>query len=181
MKAHRHAVPPDVFARALQGDRDARTELVRAVGPLVLGLCRRLSVSPDDCFQAVWERVFRSLHRFDPDGPARLSTWVATLAHRHLVDARRRRGRRGQVVPLRGVPSPEPDAERELMGAERKAALDRAVQRLPDDLKRVVVAHHVGGLPLAVIAEQEGLPVGTVKSRLHRARAMLVASVGGRR
>lgn len=170
-----------VVERAVRGDPAAREALVRGLGPLVLGLCRRLSPDPDDAFQAVWERVFRSLPRFDPAGPAKLSTWVATIAHRSLIDARRTRSRKGQVVPFSSAPASDPSPEAQIHTAERKQALERALGTLPDDLKRVVVGHHLGGLSLPVLAEQEGVPVGTLKSRLHRARGLLAVELGGRR
>lgn len=174
MTGARHAVPDAVCAAAVAGDRAAREEIVRALGPRVLMLCRRLSPSADDSFQAVWERVFRSLHRFDPAGPASLATWVSTLAHRHLVDERRHRGRIGVTVELREVPGRGPSVEEELVSAERRAALEMAMADLPDPMRRLIVAHHLGGVALASIAEDEGLPVGTVKSRLHAARARML-------
>jgi RNA polymerase sigma-70 factor (ECF subfamily) len=55
------------------------------------------------------------------------------------------------------------------------------LKTLPDDLKRLVIGHHLGGVSLPVLAEQEGVPVGTLKSRLHRARGMLAAALGRER
>lgn len=176
----RAPVTDDTIARAVRGDRAAREAIVRGLGPLVLGLCRRLSPDPEDAFQAVWERVFRSLDRFDVDGPAKLSTWVATIAHRTLIDGRRVRSRRPNVVPFSAARDPQPDAESQIHGAERKQALERALTELPDELRRVVVSHHLGGLPLAVLAEQESVPVGTLKSRLHRARGLLAQALEDR-
>ncbi len=177
MLAPRHSVPDDVCSRAVAGDRAAREAIVRALGPLVLGLCRRLAPHPDDAFQRVWERVFRALHRFDPNGPAKLSTWVATIAHRELVDQRRRRTRQGHVVQLHDAPSPAASVEADLVSHEQSTALQKAIDALPEPLRRIVVAHHVAGLPLATIALEEDLPVGTVKSRLHRARAELMMAM----
>jgi RNA polymerase sigma-70 factor (ECF subfamily) len=158
--------------RAAQGDRACREQLVRELGPLVLALCRRLSVEPDDDFQAVWEKVFRSLPRFDPSGPAKLSTWVAALTHHHLLDRQRAAAvrARADLQDLLALPREEGPAERE-------ARLELALASLPEELRRIVVAHHLGGLPLSELASQEELPVGTLKSRLHRARALLATAL----
>ena len=57
-------------------DPTDRRSLVEQLDPLVQSLCRRLAADPEDAAQGVWERVFGSISRFDPDGSAKLSTWV---------------------------------------------------------------------------------------------------------
>lgn len=139
-------------------------EILAAHGALVWTICRRLADDPEDAAQDVWERVLRGLPGFDPAGPAKLSTWIAVVAHRTLVDRARRRRTRGEEV--------EPD---ELVSPPSEPGLDleRALARLPAPWRRVVVMHHVHGLGLDEIAASEAVPVGTVKSRLHRARGAL--------
>lgn len=168
------AISPDpVLLRAIGGDPLARRALVLRHGPLVWSICRRLTPEPEDAYQAVWEKALRALERFDPDGPATFSTWLASVTHRHLVDEHRRRVVRGVAV--------EPD---HLVAPERGecstdvARLEAAVGQLPEGLRRVVVLHHLHGVPLDVIAREEDVPVGTVKSRLHRARAHLAQALG---
>lgn len=150
-------------------DREA---LVALHGPFVWGLCRRLCPEPEDAYQETWEKVFAAIHRFDPAGPASLRTWIGTIAHRHLVDRHRRRRVRGEVVELGDIPvgadDEGPDVRR------RAARLEAALQRLPEAHRRVVVLHHLEGHDLERIAEGEAIAVGTVKSRLHRARARLL-------
>lgn len=150
---------------------------MRAHGPLVWSLCRRLGPEPEDAYQEIWEKVFGAVGRFDPDGPASLRTWIATIAHRHLVDRHRRRAVRGEVVELGELPAPvHEDRSGLLRDVER---LEAALQRLPEGHRRVVVLHHLEDLPLEEIAVSEGVPLGTVKSRLHRARARLLELLGG--
>ena len=162
---------------AVRGDPAARRALVERYGPLIYGLCRRLDPDPEDCYQEIWEKLLRALHRFDPDGPASFKTWAATVAHRHLVDRHRRRKVRGAALTLggrRGEPaSGQPGALEAVEVLERREALERALARLPEAQRRAVVLHHIGGLSLERIARQEGVPEGTVKSRLHRGRARL--------
>ncbi|MEM6931039.1 MAG: sigma-70 family RNA polymerase sigma factor [Myxococcota bacterium] len=152
-----------------------RAQLVRDHGPGIYTICRRLTPDPDDAYQAVWARVFASLGRFDPEGAASLRTWLFTIAHRVLVDRHRRRAvrdRHAAAEPFEEI-AVSPTVEHQLAERRRRARLDAALARLPDALRRVIVLHHLVGQPLAHIAEAEGVPVGTVKSRLHRGRAEL--------
>ncbi len=149
------------------GVRQVRARFWRAAMEhrgLVEGLCRRLDREPDDCVQEVWERVIRECERYDPRRGT-LRTWIATIARRLIVDRHRRR-------EVRDRPLPEPEARRP--DEEGRIDLERALGSLAPELRRVLVFHHHQGLSLADIAELERVPLGTVKSRLHRARARLV-------
>lgn len=167
-----------VLHRAVRGDRSACAALVRAHGPMVWGLCRRLTPDPEDAYQAIWAKAFAALPDLDPDGPASFRTWLRTLAHRHLIDRHRRRTVRGEVVPLDRAPAHAADADVQVDASRRAAALEAAIATLPEPQRRVVVLHHLHGVPLAEIADEEGVAVGTVKSRLHRGRAALAAALG---
>lgn len=161
-----------ILSRAITGDPAARRAFVELLTPLVWSICRRMDPDPEDACQEIWEKVLRALPGFDPAGPASVSTWVATIANRHLVDRHRRRTVRGvQVQPEElgtgGTHRPE------------VARLERALADLPEPYRRVVLLHHVHGVGLDEIAAEEGVPVGTIKSRLHRARARLVLDLGG--
>jgi RNA polymerase sigma-70 factor (ECF subfamily) len=157
-----------------------RSAVLEQHGPAVWSLCRRLGPDPEDAYQEIWEKVFRALAGFDPNGTATLRTWILTVAHRHLVDRSRRRKVRGHVVELPDIPDREPAVEESLADAQRVARLEAALGRLPETARRVVVMHHLHDRPLDEIALSEGVAVGTVKSRLHRARAQLLGWLGGR-
>lgn len=168
-------VPPKLpLDRILAGDPDARAQLVRTHGATIYSLCRRLDPDPDDAFQEIWAKAFRGLARFDPSGPASLRTWLVHVAHRHLVDRHRRRKVRGEVVDIDQIPPVPATVEERLSDHERRVRLEAALGRLPEPLRRIVVLHHLEGVPLADLAAGEGCAVGTVKSRLHRARARLM-------
>jgi len=152
-----------------------RAALVREHGPGLYTLCRRLCADPEDAYQAVWAKVFAALPRFDPAGSAGVRTWIFTIAHRHLVDRHRRRSvRRRHVVdePNAEVAVP-PLAERAADLRQQRARLTAAIDGLPEPQRRVIVLHHLGGQSLDDIAATERVALGTVKSRLHRARARL--------
>lgn len=176
----RPAVDPALLARAAAGEPASRATLVERCGPRLWALCKRLAEAPEDAWQEIWEKAFHALSRFDPLGSASLETWLATLAHHHLVDLHRRQVVRRRVLSIEGADlegqaSERPDPERQLQDRQQGARLERALARLPEQQRRVVVMHHMAGHPLAEIAEVEGISVGTVKSRLHRARARLAA------
>jgi RNA polymerase sigma-70 factor (ECF subfamily) len=145
---------------------------VRAHGPSVWGLCRRLCPEPDDAYQEVWEKVLGALARFDPAGPATLRTWILAVTHRHLVDLHRRRRVRGDVVALPEL-AVVIDADEPIDRQRRVKRVEVALNCLPEGHRRVILLHHLHGLPLEQIAETEGVALGTVKSRLHRGRARL--------
>jgi RNA polymerase sigma-70 factor (ECF subfamily) len=153
-----------MIPRAAAGDPSARTALVRAHGPSVWGLCRRLCPEPED--------VLGALSRFDPGGPATIRTWILAVAHRHLVDLHRRRRVRGEVVELPELPF-VPDTDEPLDRRRRMQRVEAALSRLPESHRRVILLHHMHGVPLEDLSQQEGVALGTVKSRLHRGRARL--------
>ena len=160
-------------------ERHDTAAVVRAHGPLVWSLCRRMAANPEDGYQSAWEKILRGLPRFDPDGPASLRTWIGTVVHRHLVDLHRRGQTRGQLVPLGTLPPVDPGVDEHLAARQQLVRLELALQRLPLAQRRAVVMHHIEGRGLAELAREEGVALGTMKSRLHRARGRLAQWLGG--
>ncbi len=170
-------VEDPMLQRAIAGDRAAREALVREHGPSVRGLCRRLDPEPDDAWQEAWARIFATLHRLDPAHPQGAGGWIRTVTHRLLVDRHRRRRTRGRVLSFPDADGVSPSGLRVLEARDQVRQLEGALALLPDGWRRVVVLHHVHGVALEAIAQQENIAVGTVKSRLHRARARLVTAL----
>jgi RNA polymerase sigma-70 factor (ECF subfamily) len=171
-------IDPSTLSRAQAGDPAARGHLVASFGPSVWSVCRRLDHDPEDAYQAIWERVFVALERFDAGGEGSLRGWVLTVARRMLVDRHRRRGVRDNVVHLDEV-AVQPMVEETLDGRSRQDRLEAALARLPEPQRRVVVLHHLQGISLEELARDEGVAVGTIKSRLHRGRARLLTLLEG--
>ena len=148
-------------------------ELYSRYSGLVLGYLRgQGAVDPEDLASEVFVGVLRGLDRFDGDEAA-FRSWLMVIAHRRLLDDRRRRGRKPAdavqphqlyQVPDRGRLADVEGAALERLGTDRvRAALDR----LTDDQRTVVLLHTVGGLKLPQIAEMLGKRLAAVKS-LHR-------------
>jgi RNA polymerase sigma-70 factor (ECF subfamily) len=104
------------LARARQGEPSALTALVRQYEKPVFQLvgrllCSRAPAAVDDVAQEAFIRVIRGIHRFDPRGPARLSTWILTVATRTCLNAMRGRNRDapldGHAAVLEAGDSPE--------------------------------------------------------------------------
>jgi RNA polymerase sigma-70 factor (ECF subfamily) len=143
-------------------------------------LVRRSGVpgDTDDHVHDLLSRLITALPQFKPSGPATLTTWVFTIAQRFVIDLSRKRHL--QLAPIEAggqVADERPSAELLLEHAELKVRLEAALQTLPVDQRRCFVLAYVHQRPLAEIAEAEGIPIGTVKSRLHRARAALTTTL----
>lgn len=149
------------------GDSDAVRPLIeRYQKPLAALLGRALGSSPDvdDVFQETWIRVVRSAARYDPE--QRFSSWLFAIAWNLVKD---RWSRRPPVddVNLTSLPaagrSPEEDALRE----DRARRVRAMVAQLPERLAEAVLLRFFEELSEKEMADRLGVPVGTVKSRLH--------------
>lgn len=153
--------------RCQAGDGAAFAELIGRYAPLVNGTLRRLLGSAaDDAAQDVWLAVWRGLPRLAD--PAALPAWVRRVARDRAFQELRRRNRRVTAVPLVADP---PAAE-----SDDPADTDRvraAVDRLPAVHRDVLVLRFLEGLSYEQTAAVLGCPVGTVRSRLHHAKAAL--------
>jgi RNA polymerase sigma-70 factor, ECF subfamily len=171
------------LARARRGDPTALAQLVKfyerpvyaLVGRL---LCGRGHLSVDDLAQESFVRVLRGLHRFEPTGPARLSTWILTVATRACLNALRVRrreeplGAHGERADLAASP------EEITLDRERQGRVERAMGALSEDLRAVLVLRAFHDLDYPEIAVALDVEVGTVKSRLSRARTALRLALG---
>jgi RNA polymerase sigma-70 factor (ECF subfamily) len=163
--------------RARRGDRTAQDVFLRRYAGPLHALLKRSGISHlEDSVQEVLAKLLVVLPQFEPTGPASLSTWVFTVAHRWLLDQRKRRHL--ILVPLeeaREIADPRPSADRLVEQKQATAALEAEIARLPADQRRIFVLAQIHQQPLEALARVEGVPVGTIKSRLHRARAQLLA------
>jgi len=173
--------------RAQDGDRNALSELVYRYERKTYNLAYRLMGNHADASDAAQEalvRVCLRLHNFR--GDSAFSTWLFRVVTNTCLDELRRRGRLrhaslDDVLPLEegAVQRQAPDeADSPVEHAERQevqAAVQRAIKRLPDEYRVVVVMRDIQGLSYHEIAALLGTTLGTIKSRLHRARQALRA------
>ncbi|HZN49126.1 MAG TPA: sigma-70 family RNA polymerase sigma factor [Methylomirabilota bacterium] len=160
--------------RLRRGDPRAFEELVIAYQHRVFGVALRMLGSRAEAEEAAQE-VFLRAHRAIADfrGDAKLSTWLYAIASRlcmnRLASGERRLLREGEETLAR-IPSGHPSPADELERSERDAALHRAIAELSDERRMVVVLRDLEGLSYEEIASALDLELGTVRSRLHRAR-----------
>lgn len=131
----------------------------------------------EDLAQETFVRAYRGFPRFDPDGKAKPSTWLLTIATRLALDARKRR--RIQAVPIEDAEAKPSDSTPELR-TERKQlgdALAEAAAELPDDQRAALLLSDVHGLTTAEIAQALEVPENTAKTRLFRAREKMRAAL----
>ena len=180
------ALEAELVARARRGDRVAYGGLVAAhqevafrTAFLVLGDAGEA----EDAAQEAFVKAYGALHRFREGSPFR--PWLMKIVGNAARNRRRSGGRRrnlelrvAAIVPTADV---APSAEAEVLAAERRAALVAAIDGLPPDDRVVIGARYFLDLSEAEIAELAGIPRGTVKSRLFRARQRLAEALGSSR
>lgn len=165
-----------VVARARRGDQEAFAVIVghydrrlRALAFRLLGDRDRM----DDVLQEVYVKAFRSLPRFK--GDSALGTWLYRIAYNACLDDLRRRPALAAVEYDEAVADP---ASGPADIAVRRQDLSAALDRLPPDQRTAVLLVDAYGLDYADAAEVLGVRVGTIGSRLSRARALLRAALG---
>jgi RNA polymerase sigma-70 factor, ECF subfamily len=166
----------DLVERAVGGDRDAFTELQRgsidrlyAIARLILRDSDRAQDATQEALIAAW-RGLRGLR--DPD---RFEAWLrrllVTACYREARSQKRRVRAEGRVRPIETE-----TADPARMTADRDE-LDRAIESLAPEQRALIVLHYHLGLPMHETAVALGLPVGTVKSRLHRTKQQMRATL----
>lgn len=167
--------------RARNGDEDAFAELVARYAERVYRMLRRFGLDPseaDETSQEVFVRAWRGLGRFEER--ASFSTWLYRIA---FNEAQRRLSRRRPAPPatapelgdpLASLPeSPHLGPEAQTLDHELGSALDKALDRLPEDFRMAVVLRDIEGLSTKEAADIAGVGEAAFKSRLHRGRMQL--------
>ena len=184
-KPDRTAVPDaEVVQLVLAGEIDAFDELVRRTRRPAYRLARRITRNhedADDVVQDSYVKAYRALPRFDL-GRA-FGPWFLTIVARTAL-SRIRQGARRATVPLdepgaEGVTLADrlPDVTLDPAGQQRLLDVERALERLSEEHRSILALRVEGDLPYAEIASALDIPVGTVMSRLARAREALLQEV----
>ena len=160
----------ELVEQASRGDESAMHALYRRYAPRVYAVVRRLAdddALADDWAQEAWIRAFRALPRFR--GDAAFSTWLHRVAVNSALQGRRKRSRHDtRETPLvAALPSRRSDP------TVLRLALERAMDRLPEGMRKVLVLHDVEGFTHDEIGDMLGIAPGTSKSQLFKARAKM--------
>jgi RNA polymerase sigma-70 factor (ECF subfamily) len=169
-------VQRDLVVRARQGDHDAFAELAGAAISRLDGaawLILRDAEQAKDAVQNALIRAWRDLPTLrEPDA---FDAWLHRLVVRACLDEARRHRRHRLTFELPTIEAPVPESL-EAIVAERDQ-LARGFVRLEPEMRAVIVLHHYLDLPLPAVADSLGIPLGTAKSRLHRALGLLRAAL----
>lgn len=161
-----------LVARLRAGDQRAFEELVDRYQHLVFAIVARSvpdRADAEDLSQEVFVRVHRGLPYFR--GDARLSTWIYRIALNVCTEARQRAR---EHRPLDATMVAEPASrDRAFSDFELRDRLEKALAQLPPRYRVLVAAHYLDGVRYDDLAEAFELPMGTVKTYLHRARREL--------
>lgn len=159
-----------VVAAASTGAGWAFDALYHHFAPSVVGYLRAQGAwDPEDLSSEVFLAVFKGIAGFDGDG-AQFRTWLFSIAHRRVIDDRRRRSRRVVEVPQDDSPAREAasDTESEAIAVLEAQRIARLVGMLPEDQRDVILLRLVGDLSVRETAEALGKTEGAVKALQRR-------------
>ncbi len=175
----------------MAGEEDLFEVLLRRFQVRILAHVARMLGSREealDLSQEIFIKVFQALERYNPD--YKFSTWLFRIAGNAAIDQLRKR--RLRTIPLEGsspeergrVSSPEYkssdlDPYALLRNRERGDAIARAIASLPVEFRELITLRHFTGLSYQEIAQVKEMPLGTVKNKLFRARAVLKERLSG--
>lgn len=173
----------DLVERCRLGEDEAWREFVSQFGQKIYSVAYHFTLKREDAeelSQEIFLKVFENLHRYDGGFP--LVAWVVSLSRNLCIDRYRRSKRERSfrfvsddaVAPLL-TSSDDPSAE--AIRKERVKMLFSALAEIPEDLAEILVLRDLDGLAYEEIGAALGLPDGTVKSRLFRARAEVAKKI----
>jgi RNA polymerase sigma-70 factor, ECF subfamily len=178
----------ELVRRFKEGDRSAYAEIVRRYQDRVYTMCLRWMKDPhiaEEVAQDVFLALFRALDRFR--GDAQLSTWIYRVVINHCKNRRLYRqrrhtnkhepleGTRNDDMPDRQIPSDGPGTDALTHLTEAQLLVQEGLEKLDEEQRQIIVLRDLQDLSYDEIGGILDLPRGTVKSRLHRARAQLAA------
>ncbi|MBX3158424.1 MAG: sigma-70 family RNA polymerase sigma factor [Deltaproteobacteria bacterium] len=166
-----------VLRRAIRGEEAAARAMVVMYQGRVFALVARMlagrgKATIEDVAQDTFLHVFRQLPRFEVGGAAKVSTWILTIAARRAIDELRRK-RPALVADVADTRADRAGADERARRREIVGAIEAALRELSPELRAAFLLREYHGLEYVEIAEALGIDLGTVKSRLSRARAAL--------
>ncbi len=171
----------DLVRRYVSGDRSAFATLVERHERRVYNLALRMTGHEEDARDATQDAFLTALRKLSSfRGEAAFTTWMHRVTVNACYDILRKRQRAPVLDRLpdhEPEPPPAPDHAEATVGA---IDVQRALTEVPEDFRAAMILHDVQDLPYEEVAAILGVPVGTVKSRLHRGRVALARALAER-
>lgn len=176
----------DLVKRAAAGDERAFEAIVNLYAARITAYCHRMAgAGAEDLAQEIFVKLYLALDRFDPGRP--LAPFLFRIAHNHCLDALKKK-----KVPTLSLVRDDDEDEREVQHADEKPtpeelaqrtevlrALEEALASMPAAYRSALIMWHVEGMSYDEISAILGVPMGTVKARIHRGREKLQQKLGG--
>ena len=177
----------ELMERVKHGDTSAFNLIVQRHKVLLTNFAYRFlgdREMAEDIVQETFLRVYKNAERYRSD-KAGLRTWMYRIAANLCKNELRNRGRRWKILvkpvignqddsdPIEDIPDAVPGPDSQLEKKELQETLAAAITRLPEKLRAVIILRDIDGMTYEEISQITEKPVGTVKSRLNRARLML--------
>lgn len=169
----------ELLARVVDGDHSAFTELMQVHEDRVFSVCLRIMGDREGALDATQETfltAFRKAHQFE--GKSTFGTWVYRIAVNTCYDLLRKQKRRPSEPMPEYLDPADPGAQEAVDAAGIRPEIRQALATLSPEFRSAVVLADIEGMALPEVAQVLGVPVGTVKSRVFRARRLLAKELG---
>ena len=170
-----------LIERISQGDRAAFSDFYTALERPLYGFVRRKLNDPfeaADILHDVFIEVWRGAARFE--GRSTVKSWVFAIAYRKIMDSYRRSGRLSYTDQLPETESEDADAETCVLAAQESRHVHACIETLKEDHRNAIELAFFGDMSYKEISEVEGVPEGTIKTRIYHARRLLMHCLSGK-
>ncbi len=175
----------EIVEKVLKGNIDVFSQLIEKYEKMVYNLAYRIfnnRSDAEDITQEVFIKVYKNLYKCE--GKQSIKTWVYTIAYNTCIDEIRKRKGKNNIsldIEIEGnennfsleIPSNEPTPEKALMEKESLLEIEQAISSLNENNRALIFLRDIKGLSYNEISEIMNLNIGTVKSRINRARNIL--------
>lgn len=168
----------DVIRRCRAGDEEAWRALVARYQDMVYAIARRLAgPAAEDAAQETFLRVFRKLDTYRADRGAKFSSWLYRVAYNCACDVASSRAREAALPESYDPPDDGAGPEELAAGAERTRLAREALASIRPEYRNVLEMYYLMGKSYEQVAEVADLPLGTVKSYIHRGKKEVLTSL----
>lgn len=164
----------ELIAKAVKGDINAFEQLIEDYQSMVYNISLKTLYNAEDAADAAQDaliKVYKNIGSFQ--GKSKFSTWIYRITYNVCLDKIRKNKNQEYELIDNTVEDTAPTPQSALMDTERAEVIQKAIYSLPHDQKTVIIMRDVNGLPYDEIAEILDCSLGTVKSRINRARLKL--------